>query len=133
MQQLASFFGRVYVQPVTGCWLWKGSHSTGGYAMYAGFQAKRAAYSWFVSVIPSAHDIDHLCRVRACVNPAHLDAVTHAENMARVGRIKRFCSRGHLWIPSNLVPQTNYGKVRMVCGPCRAIRRQREREKRNAA
>ncbi len=45
--------------------------------------AHRVAYELFVGAIPDGLEIDHLCRVRNCFNPAHLEAVTHQENINR--------------------------------------------------
>jgi hypothetical protein len=72
------------------CWLWHGTTSRGyGYfESYASgsrvrMTAHRFAYEAFVGPIPVGLELDHLCRIRNCVNPAHMEPVTHAENMAR--------------------------------------------------
>lgn len=69
------------------CWLWTGSLQSRGYGC-VGFGGKRylahrLAYEWLVGPIPDGLTIDHLCRVKACVNPAHLEPVTGAENTRR--------------------------------------------------
>lgn len=71
----------------TPCWIWQGGISTEGYARCRGTNGKpiyvhRLAYERQHGPTDAAH-IDHLCRVRSCVNPAHLEPVTHAENMRR--------------------------------------------------
>lgn len=69
------------------CWLWLGRKNPSGYAqiVIAKHQrsAHRVSYETFVGPIPAGLEIDHLCRVRHCVNPAHLEPVTRAENMRR--------------------------------------------------
>lgn len=45
--------------------------------------AHRLSYELFVGPIPDGYELDHLCRNRGCVNPAHLEAVTHRVNVLR--------------------------------------------------
>jgi DNA-binding transcriptional ArsR family regulator len=68
------------------CWLWTGSHN-GKYGKLSVdkrlMYAHRFAYEVHKGAIPDGHVIDHLCRVRLCVNPDHLEPVTNAENIER--------------------------------------------------
>lgn len=66
------------------CWIWTRRPSMNGYGRIGitGL-AHRASYEAFVGPIPSGLHIDHLCRVRRCVNPAHLEPVTCKENILR--------------------------------------------------
>lgn len=66
-----------------GCWMWQGSISPEGYARIGGKYVHRIVCEWAHGPIPEGHEVDHLCRVRACVNPEHLEAVTHQTNMLR--------------------------------------------------
>lgn len=71
-----------------GCWLWQGSiHPITGYAgVYVNWKSKlahRAIYEMTKGSIPKDYQIDHLCSVRHCVNPDHLEAVTRRENVRR--------------------------------------------------
>ena len=70
-----------------GCWSWTGYCSRNGYARLniAGrmWLAHRWSYEHFIGSIPDGLEIDHLCRVTSCVNPAHLEPVTPAVNVAR--------------------------------------------------
>lgn len=72
-------FGR----PESDCWLWRGRAYGSGYGSYRGQGAHRYLYECFNGPIPDGLVIDHLCRVRNCVRPDHLQAVTVAENNRR--------------------------------------------------
>jgi hypothetical protein len=109
------FDGLYSPEPMSGCWLWLGPLSTGGYGnvsitlgpnQNAKVIAHRLAYELFHGPIPIGMCIDHLCRCKACVNPDHLEAVTPAENVRRgktgVLRIpKTACCRGHVYTAEN--------------------------------
>jgi len=96
----------------TGCWNWTACKQPTGYGnMWNGQrveQAHRIAYRLFCGPIPEGREIDHVCRKRGCVNPDHLRAVTHRENMrvsdTVMGRnaAKLFCKRGHPFSGQNL-------------------------------
>src|SRR5437763_12827689 len=70
-----------------GCWRWQRALNEGGYGLvgYGGkvARAHRVAYELFVGPIPLELELDHLCRVRRCVNPSHLEPVTRRENVLR--------------------------------------------------
>ena len=67
----------------TGCWEWTGHVNNAGYGRVKNDYAHRLAYEMFVGPIPDGADLDHLCRRRSCVNPAHLEPVTRSENVRR--------------------------------------------------
>lgn len=91
---------RTEPEPNSGCWLWRGAVNHAGYGMmYVGEYrmrlAHRAIYLASGRTIPAGTELDHLCRVRLCVNPDHLEPVTHVENVQRASRRKVLCIRGH--------------------------------------
>lgn len=101
-ESLPLHFRRNVEQGDDECWIWIRSLSPDGYG-WASFnnrtyQAHRLAYRLCKGDIPDGHHLDHLCRTRQCVNPAHLEPVTPAENLRRseltpAGAKK--CVRGH--------------------------------------
>jgi len=74
----------------SGCWLFSGSLNNYGYGVIgAGPRGSgnalthRVTYEHFIGVVPDGMEIDHLCRVRHCCNPSHLEPVTRRENIMR--------------------------------------------------
>lgn len=89
-----------------GCWYWTGHLGANGYGHLAvGHRmllAHRYAYEHLVGPIPDGLTIDHLCRVRQCVNPEHLEAVTIQVNIERAGKSARAsCANGHPFDDAN--------------------------------
>jgi len=68
------------------CWIWLGTKqlkTLKGYGLCGNKLAHRMSYELFKGRIPDWLEIDHLCRNKCCVNPEHLEAVTHSENLKR--------------------------------------------------
>jgi HNH endonuclease len=83
------FWELVSPEPTSGCWLWTGKTWNGYGKFIVGgrtMAAHRYAYELFSGPIPDGLELDHVCRVRSCVNPAHLEACTHRENTNRRDR-----------------------------------------------
>lgn len=100
---LCQFFAKIEFAE-TGCWIWRAALSPAGYGAFRGVSAHRWAYEHVgAGTLIKGLELDHLCRVRACVNPDHVEQVTHAENMRRsVGlALRTHCNKGHEFTPEN--------------------------------
>lgn len=111
---------RKKIAPSDTCWLWIGGKTAAGYGhMWNGTSvvyAHRYLYEHFVGPIPSGTEIDHLCRVKACVNPAHLEPVPHAENSRRAVQWEAVrCKAGHARSPENTYITARGRQVCRVC------------------
>lgn len=115
----------------TGCIEWIGGLSLNGYGSFSvdtshsaskKDMAHRWSWEYHVGPIPEGYDIDHLCRNRACVNPAHLEPVTRMENIRRAVALKTHCPQSHPYDETNtyIRPGTTHRK-------CRTCMRARDR------
>jgi hypothetical protein len=123
----ARFWSRVVSDQETGCWNWLGRLNTSGYGQMD-FQGRarvvhRVAYEVLVGPLPEGlPDLDHLCRNRRCVNPAHMEPVSRRENVRRgtghtaINMKKTHCIRGHEFSPQNTLIGSHGGRF------CRARR-----------
>lgn len=110
------------VEKTDTCWLWTAAKNTDGYGRFKGIdrlvQAHRFAYEQLIGPIPEGLHLDHLCRVRACVNPAHLEPVTLTENLRR-GRNPRsektHCPQGHPYDEANTYVSPRGGRFCRIC------------------
>lgn len=99
-----------------GCWLWTGSLYHGGYAFFRSFGVHRLTYHLFKGPIPDGLQIDHLCHVRRCVNPEHLEAVPPKVNIQRrVLKPVTHCVNGHEYTPENTRFDKNGWKLCVEC------------------
>ena len=110
------FFSFIDVTP--SCWHWSGP-AMKGYGRYSARQAHAVAYEVYVGPIPDGLEVDHLCRNRLCVNPAHLEAVTRQTNVDRRYALLTRCSRGHEFTPKNTFEMPGSGeRPRRRCRAC---------------
>jgi len=82
------FWRKVVPEPMSGCWLWTAAERRGGYGgFYIGpgrsMRAHKIAFEELVGPVPEGLELDHRCRTRCCVNPAHLEPVTRVVNVRR--------------------------------------------------
>lgn len=131
------FWDKVQPEPTSGCWLWAGSTDRRGYGQLRFHRGPGGLrYTHRLVLLDAAVPglvVDHLCRTPCCCNPAHLEQVTQAENIAR-GRMRsaqkaaahlaaetrRDCRNGHkdvVWIAN--------GKAGRTCTECYTARQKR--------
>lgn len=136
---LPGLFARhISPEPTSGCWLWTAA-DTNGYGkmrhpeLGTTYWTHRYAYEFLVGPIPEDLQIDHICNVRCCVNPDHMELVTKKENLDRRRdrmRQKTVCRHGHSLTGQNLYINP---KGTLICRACRneAARRFLNRRKNN--
>lgn len=137
-----SFWEKCIPEPNSGCWLWTGAISGPGYASFA--VKRRTCNAHTLTAIaehgprPDGLVLDHKCRMRSCVNPAHLEFVTERVNCHRspprmagkgsadLQRAKTHCAQGHAFTPENTIHGTQGGRrgkrvsARRRCRMCMA-------------
>lgn len=124
---------KIHINPVTHCWEWTASRQSGGYAQimlkrpdgkFAPQVVHRVMWELTKGPIPEGLTIDHLCRVRYCVNPDHMEVVTQQVNILRgtsksaLNAVKTHCKRGHPLSGPNLYINP---KGQRNCKTCRKM------------
>ncbi len=119
------FWEKVQLDTASGCWLWLAYVDECGYARLRagrpGRKGHRVAFEATRGVIPAGFEIDHLCRTRSCVNPNHLEVVTHAENVRRSNHPhapKVACKRGHVFSAETTYLSMRHGRQVRQCRIC---------------
>lgn len=107
------------------CWIWTAGLDSKGYASFDAKQGYVFSYEWENGPIPEGLEHDHLCRVRKCVRPSHLEPVNSSVNILRgqgpaaLNARKTHCIRGHEFTKENTV---SYQQGKRQCRICERIR-----------
>ncbi len=124
VSRLQRFDSHVGVNLDSDCWLWAGATLPHGYGQFRDgdkvWKAHRWSYTYAKGPIPNGLQLDHLCRVRNCVNPDHLEPVTAKENSMRgdTGKNnadKTHCPHGHLYSGDNLYIRPDKARACNIC------------------
>lgn len=135
---------RVHI-PETPCWVWRGYIRDHGYGVWGKNtpgtrEAHRRSYELLVGPIPEGMEVHHKCFNRSCVNPEHLELLSHLENcrqsrsVGEENRRKTHCKHGHPFDDENTLLRVGpSGQRWRVCKKCRAhnevLRVQRNRQR----
>ena len=130
------FNAQVCIDTPSGCWNWTGTRYYGyGYLRPGNgrppVRAHRWSYQRWVGPIPAGLELDHLCRNKACVNPAHLEPVTHRENLRRspiASGARTACPQGHPYDAVNTLRKRGRSGPARVCRTCHANAERARRE-----
>lgn len=137
---LAALLARTTTDPETGCWLWGGGTDDKGYGRIGVDGASRLVHRIGYSLLgrePLDDElvIDHLCRVRNCWNPVHLEQCSQRENVQRsipylrAAKTGTHCKRGHEYTFENVHLYTNpAGTVERHCRECMRLRKQKRKQ-----
>lgn len=138
---LRRIFSKIVIDPDTGCWLWKGALIGAGYGHTFiggrnGIQVltHRLMYAWLVAPVPRGRSgsdrmvIHHKCEVTHCCNPAHLELVTHEQNVtvptsvSVINSLKTHCPKGHPLDGKKNLRTTRGRRVSRFCSACNRAR-----------
>ena len=124
-EDLERFWSKVEKKNKRGCWVWTSATKTkdcyGVFYLKKTIAAHRFSYELVKGKIPEEYELDHLCRNPTCVNPNHLEAVSHQENIKRgesFNRNKTNCKRGHPLEEYNLILIQHKGRTFRNCRIC---------------
>lgn len=127
------FWAKVQVDPATGCFLWTSALNERGYAyvwvteIAASRRAHRWAYEQLHGLLARDVELDHLCKVRHCVNVDHLEPVDHVTNMRRSVEGRTHFRCGHEMTPENTGRCGAFTRCRPCTNANAALRRQAAR------
>jgi hypothetical protein len=134
-------FGTFFEMSEKGCWDWLGHNNGQGYGVFVLDRSRndehrrqqyahRIMYRGVHGLIPEGFVVDHLCDNPLCVNPDHLKAVAHSENIRRALTKRTHCPKGHAYTPENtyISPQGH-----RQCRECKRANGRRMNKRRAAA
>jgi hypothetical protein len=131
------FWTKVEVGSAAECWLWTAYRTPKGYGRFGWHGYAQYAHRWSYALhsgaeVPVDLVIDHLCRNPGCVNPTHLEAVAHGENISRGIPAKSkttHCPQGHPYSPENTYRwKGSDGRLRRTCRECKLARLRKRSE-----
>lgn len=135
--EIARLQRNLKIDPDTDCWLWQGAKTSNGYAKWSSTSgrgvraAHRIVYEHYKQKkIGEGLQLDHLCRIRHCVNPDHFEEVTPSENTMRQNHFERnktHCPQGHEYNEENTRITSQNKRI------CRVCDRERRRVNKNVA
>ena len=132
----ANVASKIDYEHLGACWFWMAAKTNGyGVVQHNGRvqRAHRVVYEHLVGPIPVGLELDHLCRNRACVNPAHLEPVTGKDNIARGESMSALhsrqthCRAGHEFTPDNTYLRKRGHNTERFCRECCRARDRRRR------
>ena len=107
--QIERFWAKV--EKTDTCWFWTAAVDDDGYGRFANLRTHQIAYILTIGPIPAGKELNHTCQHRSCVNPDHLEALTHTEHMRKTPGTygykwahRTHCLKGHPLTEDNLVP-----------------------------
>ena len=134
-KQIINFTSKITLDKTTGCWNWNGCKSAKGYGRFQllgkTYNAHRISYVIHGGTLLTGKEIDHKCRNRSCVNPFHLQQISHKENvligesLQAKNKRKTHCIRGHEFTDSNTYFRKDGGRT---CNTCRNIKHKLKRK-----
>ncbi len=126
------------VEKTGSCWNWTASLFKNGYGQFWAWGMKwyahRFSYALHNDVLVTDMTINHLCKNRKCVNPAHLEQITRGENTlhkdsqspSAINKRKTQCPRGHEYNGINTWVEKNGTRH---CRPCNTINKRLQRKR----